>query len=101
MAMNRRGFLKGLGAIIAAPAVVKASSLMPIWMPPGAGKVMDGTTRIIGDQIQTGMIISDKGTTVFSRDQINWLTSEIRKTVEIDAATGDATFAGNLTAGIA
>ena len=32
----RRGFLKGLAGVIAAPAVVRAEALMPIkvWMPP-------------------------------------------------------------------
>lgn len=28
--MNRRGFLRGLGSLIAAPAIVQASSLMPV-----------------------------------------------------------------------
>lgn len=28
--MNRRGFLTGIGALIAAPAVVKFASLMPV-----------------------------------------------------------------------
>ncbi len=31
--MQRREFLKGLGLLLAAPAVVKAASLMPIKMP--------------------------------------------------------------------
>jgi hypothetical protein len=34
--MSRRGFLAGLGSLLAAPAVVRAESLMPIvvWRPP-------------------------------------------------------------------
>lgn len=32
--MNRRGFLTGLGALIATPAIVRASSLMPIRVMP-------------------------------------------------------------------
>ena len=28
--MNRRGFLRGAGALLAAPAIVRASSLMPV-----------------------------------------------------------------------
>jgi hypothetical protein len=32
--MNRRSLLLGLGAIIAAPAVVRAESLMKLWVPP-------------------------------------------------------------------
>jgi hypothetical protein len=31
--MNRRGFIAGVGILIAAPAVVKASSLMPVRSP--------------------------------------------------------------------
>lgn len=31
---NRRTFLLGLGTALAAPAVVRASSLMKIWVPP-------------------------------------------------------------------
>jgi hypothetical protein len=32
--MQRRGFLLGLGTTLAAPAVVRASSLMKLWVPP-------------------------------------------------------------------
>jgi len=32
--MNRRGLLTGLGALIAAPAIVRAGSLMPVRRPP-------------------------------------------------------------------
>lgn len=32
--MNRRGFLGGLIGVVAAPAVVRAESLMKIWVPP-------------------------------------------------------------------
>jgi hypothetical protein len=34
--MERRGFLLGLGAALAAPAIVKAESLMKLWVPPAA-----------------------------------------------------------------
>lgn len=32
--MNRRGFLKAAGIILAAPAIVKAENIMKIWTPP-------------------------------------------------------------------
>ena len=32
--MNRRSFLKGLGILGAAPAIVKAENIMKIWTPP-------------------------------------------------------------------
>jgi len=32
--MNRRGFLKTSGFIIAAPAIVRAENIMKIWTPP-------------------------------------------------------------------
>lgn len=32
--MNRRGFITGMGAVLAAPAIVRASSLMPIVARP-------------------------------------------------------------------
>lgn len=32
--MNRRDFLKTTGLIVAAPAIVRAESLMKIWVPP-------------------------------------------------------------------
>lgn len=32
--MNRRGFLKSAGIILAAPAIVKAENIMKIWTPP-------------------------------------------------------------------
>jgi hypothetical protein len=34
--LSRRGFLAGLGSLLAAPAVVRAEALMPIkvWRPP-------------------------------------------------------------------
>lgn len=34
MILSRRGFLSGLGAALAAPAIVKVASLMPIKAPP-------------------------------------------------------------------
>lgn len=34
--MNRRGFLRGAGLILAAPAIVKVSALMPISAPKPA-----------------------------------------------------------------
>lgn len=37
--MQRRGFLLGLGTALAAPAVVRAESLMKLWVPP-APKVL-------------------------------------------------------------
>lgn len=35
--VNRRRFLTGVGALIAAPAIVRASSLMPIFVMPAGG----------------------------------------------------------------
>jgi hypothetical protein len=32
--MNRRGFLLGMGALLAAPSIVRAGSLMPVKAPP-------------------------------------------------------------------
>lgn len=32
--MDRRQFLKGTAALFAAPAIVKAENIMPIWVPP-------------------------------------------------------------------
>lgn len=34
MTTSRRAFLLGAASLLAAPAVVKASSLMPLWVPP-------------------------------------------------------------------
>jgi hypothetical protein len=34
MIITRRQFLKASAALVAAPAIVKAESLMPIWVPP-------------------------------------------------------------------
>jgi hypothetical protein len=34
MSITRRGFLTGMLALGAAPAIVRAASLMPIWVPP-------------------------------------------------------------------
>jgi hypothetical protein len=31
---SRRGFLLGIGAALAAPAIVRADSLMKLWVPP-------------------------------------------------------------------
>ena len=31
--MNRRGFLKGMGLVLAAPAYIKAENLMGLWLP--------------------------------------------------------------------
>lgn len=32
--MDRRSFIKGSLSLFAAPAIVKAESIMPIWLPP-------------------------------------------------------------------
>lgn len=32
--MNRRSLLLGIGAALAAPAIVRADSLMKLWVPP-------------------------------------------------------------------
>ena len=32
--MNRRSLLLGLGTVLAAPAIVRADSLMKLWVPP-------------------------------------------------------------------
>ena len=34
MSLSRRGFLTGIGVLVAAPAIVRASSLMPIKAAP-------------------------------------------------------------------
>lgn len=34
MIITRRQFLKASAALVAAPAIVKAENLMPIWVPP-------------------------------------------------------------------
>lgn len=39
--MNRRGFLGGLIGVVAAPAIVRAESLMKIWVPP-VPKILTG-----------------------------------------------------------
>lgn len=37
--IGRRGFLGSILALGAAPAIVRASSIMPILLPPGAGEI--------------------------------------------------------------
>lgn len=36
---NRRSFLIGIGAALAAPAIVRAESLMKLWVPPAPAVV--------------------------------------------------------------
>lgn len=40
--MNRRGFLSGILALSAAPAIVKAANLMPIWVQRESGLYVSG-----------------------------------------------------------
>jgi hypothetical protein len=47
--MNRRGFLRSLTGLVAAPAVVRSSSLMPVVMVS-----------------KTNLIVPDKGIIIFS-----------------------------------
>ena len=44
--LSRRGFLAGLGSLLAAPAVVKAENLMPIFPWPRRGQRLHRTRRI-------------------------------------------------------
>lgn len=44
--MNRRGFLQSCLALAAAPAIVKAESLMPIWVPKQGILVPDAFARL-------------------------------------------------------
>jgi hypothetical protein len=49
---SRRGFLRGIGALLAAPAIVRASSLMAISPLPGrpsviGASVVSGPMRVI------------------------------------------------------
>jgi hypothetical protein len=58
--MNRRSLLLGIGAALSAPAIVKAESLMKLWVPPKAklidlnsiaastGKLYDKHGKIVG-----------------------------------------------------
>lgn len=53
MTTNRRAFLFGAGALLAAPAIVRASSLMKLWVPPapkliGHTWLYDNTGKIVG-----------------------------------------------------
>lgn len=49
MLLSRRGLLSGFGALLAAPAIVRASSLMPVKalspFGPAAGALYYDTTR--------------------------------------------------------
>lgn len=46
--MNRRGFLFGIGSLLAAPAIVRAGSLMPVKTLPGGEWVIDYTPHMQG-----------------------------------------------------
>lgn len=50
--MNRRGFLTGILALGAAPAIVRAESLMKIWVPPQ--DILCGELGLWGDVIMYG-----------------------------------------------
>lgn len=58
---SRRSFISGIGAIIAAPAIVRASSLMPIkalddgtWRHKSQAEIMADIERLI-EQINLGL----------------------------------------------
>lgn len=46
---TRRGFLATMLAASAAPAIVRANSLMPIWTPPSIGNGISPFLGVIGD----------------------------------------------------
>lgn len=52
MLINRRKLLVGLGSLIAAPAVVRAASLMPVRRPPMWGPIILGTRRALFDDLR-------------------------------------------------
>lgn len=52
--MNRRNFLLGSAAIVAAPAIVRAESLMKIWVPPAEVLTVD-RIRAIKAQLLASM----------------------------------------------
>jgi hypothetical protein len=59
---SRRGFLLGLGTALAAPAVVRAESLMKLWVPP-APKLIVGVD-LAGKADYAGHLFMQDGTVV-------------------------------------
>ncbi len=49
--MNRRGFLGGLVGVVAAPAIVRAESLMKIWVPPQGIVLPSGIVTTVSTMI--------------------------------------------------
>lgn len=99
MAVTRRGLLTGLGAFLAAPAIVRASNLMPVkdWLPriigDGIHDDWEGLQAALnGEPFQAiGPIFSDAGGVhlnggvylvtrplVFGKRQVDWANSVIQ-----------------------
>lgn len=72
MSITRRGFLKGLLAIAAAPAVCKAENLMKIWVPPQKLVAGRGMTQCYTTVDELAFLSGDHdGTTVFCDEMSN------------------------------
>lgn len=92
MNLSRRGFLKATTttAAVAAvgPWVVKAESIMKIWVPP--------TVLILPDNVQDGLIVPDENKLIIEKpSMVNFTIAGLAKgdrVVAIDYATGRTLF---------
>lgn len=96
--VGRRGFLIGLGAAIAAPAIVRADSLMKLWVPPAPEIIVPRITmeqtmvNALGD-FETGWFMRDGmgiGTYTKIGDKIDfayWLGDQVFKGAGVTADT--------------
>lgn len=76
--MQRRGFLLGLGTALAAPAVVRASSLMKLWVPLAPELLYIDPNPVIGiverfDALINEAIIQITGVQNLSVTAGNWV----------------------------
>jgi hypothetical protein len=71
---SRRSFLLGLGTALAAPAIVRAESLMKLWVPP-APKLIVATDQALADADYTGHLYMTDGRVVGQWTQKSGLIS--------------------------
>lgn len=64
--ITRRGLITGIAAALAAPAIVKADSLMKLWVPPEP-KIIIGTDISLNPSISVGTLID-----VASNKMVGW-----------------------------
>lgn len=81
MSISRRSFLKG---VLAAPAIVTAANLMPLWIPKDAGKIITPTINT------SGMLVFLNG--VLQEQSKEWIIQPGYHVEMIDPVTKNRTY---------